>query len=388
MPDFKLADRIATLPPYLFAEIDRLKAEVAAQGVDIISLGIGDPDLPTPKFIIDALYEAAKRPENHQYPSYVGMLTFREAVAQWYKERFNVELDAKSEVVSLIGSKEGIAHFPLAFVNPGDLVLVASPNYPVYPVASSFAGGVVEMIPLLEENDFLPDLDAIDAATWDKAKVFFINYPNNPTSATATPEFFAKIVDIAHKHNVIIVQDAAYTEVYYDENKKPISILETPGAKEVAIEFHSLSKTYNMTGWRCGMAVGNATLVGGLGKVKENVDSGIFQAVQEAGIVALQQGEPYVKEFRKIYKERRDVVVEALQKINISCKVPEASIFVWAKTPEGYTSSEFVSKLLKETGVVVTPGNGFGDSGEGYFRISLTVDTERLKEAVSRISQL
>ncbi|OEU69981.1 MAG: LL-diaminopimelate aminotransferase [Desulfovibrio sp. S3730MH75] len=388
MPDFKLADRIATLPPYLFAEIDRLKAEVAAQGVDIISLGIGDPDLPTPEFIIEALYEAAKRPENHQYPSYVGMPTFREAVAQWYKERFNVELDAKSEVVSLIGSKEGIAHFPLAFVNPGDLVLVASPNYPVYPVASSFAGGVVEMIPLLEKNDFLPDLDAIDAATWDKAKVFFINYPNNPTSATATPEFFAKIVDIAHKHNVIIVQDAAYTEVYYDENKKPISILETPGAKDVAIEFHSLSKTYNMTGWRCGMAVGNATLVGGLGKVKENVDSGIFQAVQEAGIVALQQGEPYVKEFRKIYKERRDVVVEALQKINISCKVPEASIFVWAKTPEGYTSSEFVSKLLKETGVVVTPGNGFGESGEGYFRISLTVDTERLKEAVSRISQL
>ncbi|WP_031484188.1 LL-diaminopimelate aminotransferase [Maridesulfovibrio frigidus] len=388
MPDFKLADRIATLPPYLFAEIDRLKAEVAAKGVDIISLGIGDPDLPTPQFIIDALYEAAKRPENHQYPSYVGMLSFREAVAQWYKERFNVELDAKSEVVSLIGSKEGIAHFPLAFVNPGDLVLVASPNYPVYPVASSFAGGVVEMIPLLEENDFLPDLDSIDAATWDKAKVFFINYPNNPTSATATPEFFAKIVDIAHKHNVIIVQDAAYTEVYYDENKKPISILETPGAKDVAIEFHSLSKTYNMTGWRCGMAVGNATLVGGLGKVKENVDSGIFQAVQEAGIIALQQGEPYVKEFRKIYKERRDVVVEALQKINISCKVPEASIFVWARTPEGYTSSEFVSKLLQETGVVVTPGNGFGESGEGYFRISLTVDTERLKEAVSRISQL
>ena len=388
MPDFKLADRIATLPPYLFAEIDRLKAEVAAQGIDIISLGIGDPDLPTPEFIIEALYEAAKRPENHQYPSYVGMLSFREAVAQWYKGRFNVELDPKSEVVSLIGSKEGIAHFPLAFVNPGDLVLVASPNYPVYPVASNFAGGVVEMIPLLEENDYLPDLDSIDAATWDKAKIFFINYPNNPTSATATPKFFAKIVDIAHKHNVIIVQDAAYTEVYYDENKKPISILETPGAKDVAIEFHSLSKTYNMTGWRCGMAVGNATLVGGLGKVKENVDSGIFQAVQEAGIIALQQGEPYVKEFRKIYKERRDVVVEALQKINISCKVPEASIFVWAKTPEGYTSSEFVSKLLKETGVVVTPGNGFGSSGEGYFRISLTVNTERLKEAVSRISQL
>jgi LL-diaminopimelate aminotransferase len=388
MPEFKLADRIATLPPYLFAEIDRLKSEVAAQGVDIISLGIGDPDLPTPQFIIDALYEAAKRPENHQYPSYVGLLTFRSAVATWYKERFNVDLDPEKEVISLIGSKEGIAHFPLAFVNPGDLVLVASPNYPVYPVASNFAGGEVKLIPLLDENDFLPDLDAVDAATWDKAKIIFLNYPNNPTAATATSDFFAKIVEIARKHNVIVVQDAAYSEVYYDENKKPMSILETPGAKEVAIEFHSLSKTYNMTGWRCGMAVGNATLVAGLGKVKENVDSGMFQAVQEAGIAALKHGEPYVKEFRAIYKERRDVVVEALRKINISCRVPDASIFVWAKTPEGYTSAEFVSKLLKETGVVVTPGNGFGPAGEGYFRISLTVDTERLKEAVSRISQL
>ncbi|WP_320169788.1 LL-diaminopimelate aminotransferase [Maridesulfovibrio sp.] len=388
MPEFKLADRLASLPPYLFAEIDRLKAEVAAQGVDIISLGIGDPDLPTPDFIIEALYKSAQNPVNHQYPSYVGLLTFRQAVADWYKQRFNVDLDPKTEVVSLIGSKEGIAHFPLAFVNPGDLVLVASPNYPVYPVASGFAGADVQIIDLLEENDFLPDLDAIDDATWDRAKIMFVNYPNNPTSATATPEFYAKLVATAQKHNVIIVADAAYTEVYYDEDKKPISILETPGAKDVAIEFHSLSKTYNMTGWRCGMAVGNPSLVAGLGKIKENVDSGIFQAVQEAGIVALKEGEPYVKEFRKIYKERRDYVIEALEKINISCKVPDASIFVWAKTPEGYTSSEFVSKLLKETGVVVTPGNGFGKAGEGYFRISLTVDTERLKEAVSRISQL
>lgn len=388
MPEFKLADRLATLPPYLFAEIDRLKAEVAAQGVDIISLGIGDPDLPTPDFIIEALHKAAKNPVNHQYPSYVGLLTFRQAVADWYKERFNVELDAAKEVVSLIGSKEGIAHFPLAFVNPGDLVLVASPNYPVYPVASGFAGGEVEIVPLLEENDFLPELDAISDEKWDKCKIFFVNYPNNPTSATATPEFYAELVAKAKKHNVIIAADAAYTEVYYDENNKPISILETPGAKDVAIEFHSLSKTYNMTGWRCGMAVGNPSLVAGLGKIKENVDSGIFQAVQEAGIVALKEGEPYVKEFRKIYKERRDCVIEALEKINISCKVPDASIFVWAKTPEGYTSSEFVSKLLKETGVVVTPGNGFGESGEGYFRISLTVDTDRLKEAVSRISKL
>jgi LL-diaminopimelate aminotransferase len=388
MPEFKLADRLATLPPYLFAEIDRVKQEVAAQGVDIISLGIGDPDLPTPQFIIDALYESAKKPANHRYPDYIGLLTFRQAVADWYKERFNVDLDPHKEIVSLIGSKEGIAHFPLAFVNPGDLVIVASPNYPVYPVASGFAGGEVLTIPLVEENDYLPDLDAIDDDTWKKAKIFYTNYPNNPTAATATPEFYQKLVDKAREFNVIIVQDAAYTEVYYDDNKKPLSILETPGAKEVAIEFHSLSKTYNMTGWRIGMAVGNETLVAGLGKIKENCDSGIFQAVQEAGIEALKHGEPYVKEFRQIYKERRDYVIDALHNINISCRVPEASIYVWANTPKGYTSAEFVSKLLRETGVVVTPGNGFGAPGEGYFRISLTVDTDRLKEAVSRISQL
>lgn len=388
MPEFKLADRLATLPPYLFAEIDRVKKEVADQGVDIISLGIGDPDLPTPEFIIEALYEAAKKPKNHRYPDYIGLLSFREAVAEWYKERFNVDLDPHKEIVSLIGSKEGIAHFPLAYVNPGDLVIVASPNYPVYPVASGFAGGEVMTVPLTEENDYLPDLDAIDDETWKKAKIFYTNYPNNPTSATATPEFFQKLVDKAREFNVIILQDAAYTEVYYDENKKPLSILETPGAKEVAIEFHSLSKTYNMTGWRIGMAVGNASLVAGLGKIKENCDSGIFQAVQEAGIAALKHGEPYVAEFRKIYKERRDYVIDALNKINISCRVPDASIYIWAKTPAGYTSAEFVSKLLRETGVVVTPGNGFGSPGEGYFRISLTVDTERLKEAVSRISKL
>lgn len=388
MPEFKLADRLATLPPYLFAEIDRVKQEVAAKGVDIISLGIGDPDLPTPEFIIEALYKSAKKPANHRYPDYIGLLTFRQAVADWYKQRFDVDLDPKTEIVSLIGSKEGIAHFPLAFVNPGDLVIVASPNYPVYPVASGFAGAEILTLPLTDENDYLPDLDSVDDETWKKVKIIYTNYPNNPTAATAPYEFYEKLVAKAREFNVIIVQDAAYTEVYYDDNKKPLSILEIPGAKEVAIEFHSLSKTYNMTGWRIGMAVGNATLVAGLGKIKENCDSGIFQAVQEAGIAALKHGEPYVEKFRQVYKERRDCVIDALHKINIDCRVPEASIYVWAKTPEGYTSSEFVSKLLRETGVVVTPGNGFGAPGEGYFRISLTVDTDRLKEAVSRISKL
>lgn len=388
MPQFSLAGRLASLPPYLFAEIDRVKAEVRARGVDIISLGVGDPDLPTPEFIVEALAQAARNPANHQYPSYSGLDTFRTAVAGWYKTRFGVELDAKREVVSLIGSKEGIAHFPLAFINPGDLALVCTPNYPVYNVAVNFAGGDVEFVPLTDDNAFLPDLDAISEESWRRARMIFVNYPNNPTAATAPDSFYEKLIAKAREFGVIIVHDAAYTEVYFDPADKPRSILEFPGAREVSIEFHSLSKTYNMTGWRIGMAVGNETLVKGLGKVKENVDSGIFQAVQEAGIVALAQGEPYAEKFRAIYKERRDVVVAALAKIGIACRTPKATFYVWSRVPQGQTSAAFVSKLLQETGVVTTPGNGFGAPGEGYFRISLTVDTPRLEEAVSRIARL
>ena len=335
MSDFKLADRLSTLPPYLFAAIDKAKAEVAATGMDIISLGIGDPDLPTPDFIIEALYEGAKKPVNHQYPSYVGMLAYRQAVADWYKQRFDVDLDPNSEVVSLIGSKEGIAHFPLAFINPGDLALIATPNYPVYGIATGFAGGEVEYLPLLEENDFLVDLDAVSNDTWAKAKMIFVCYPNNPTAATATREFYERLIEKAKEFNVIVVSDAAYTEVYYDPENKPLSILECAGAKDVCIEFHSLSKTYNMTGWRVGMAVGNASLVAGLGKIKENVDSGIFQAVQEAGIAALKNGEPYAEKFRAIYKERRDVMSAALTKAGIKHRVPDASFYLWCNTPEG-----------------------------------------------------
>lgn len=388
MSEFTLADRLSTLPPYLFAAIDKAKAEVAAKGMDIISLGIGDPDLPTPEFIIDALYEAAKKPVNHQYPSYVGMPAYRQAVADWYKQRFNVDLDANSEVVSLIGSKEGIAHFPLAFVNPGDTVLVATPNYPVYGIATEFAGGKVEYLPLLEENDFLVDLEAIDRDTWAKAKMIFVCYPNNPTAATATKEFYDRLIEKAKEFNVIVVSDAAYTEIYYDADNKPLSIMECEGAKDVCIEFHSLSKTYNMTGWRVGMAVGNSDLIAGLGKIKENVDSGIFQAVQEAGIAALKNGEPYAEKFRAIYKERRDVVSAALTKAGIKHRVPDAAFYMWCNTPDGFTSSEFVTNVLKQTGVVLTPGNGFGTPGEGYFRISLTVNNDLLEEAVSRISKL
>ncbi|MBN2141352.1 MAG: LL-diaminopimelate aminotransferase [Desulfovibrionaceae bacterium] len=388
MPGFKLAKRLESLPPYLFAAIDKAKDEVKAKGMDIISLGIGDPDLPTPDFISDVLCQAARKPVNHRYPSYVGMLEFRRAVSDWYKQRFNVELDPGDEVVTLIGSKEGIAHFPLAFVDPGDTVLVATPNYPVYGVAVGFAGGEVRYMPLLEENDFLPDLDAVDNDAWRRAKALFINYPNNPTAATAPRSFYQRVIEKAKEFEVIVVHDAAYTEIYFDEADKPLSILELPGAKDVCIEFHSLSKTYNMTGWRIGMAVGNPVLVKGLGKVKENIDSGAFQAVQEAGIAALKRGEPYARKFRDIYRERRDVVVTALKNIGVSCRIPDASFYVWARTPDGFSSQEFVTRLLRQTGVVVTPGNGFGAPGEGYFRISLTVNNERLMEAVSRISKL
>ena len=388
MSRFSIAQRLAAVPPYLFAEIDRVKNEVKARGVDIISLSIGDPDTPTPDFIIRSLDKAAEDPVNHQYPSYIGMLTFRQAVADWYKRRFNVDLEAGKEVLTLIGSKEGIAHFPLAFVDPGDLVLVCPPCYPVYPVASAFAGGIVQELPLLEENGFFPDLDAVSADTWEKAKVIFINYPNNPTAISATKAFFEKLVGIAKEHNVIIAHDAPYSEIYFDPTDKPLSILEVDGAKEVAIEFHSLSKTYNMTGWRIGMAVGNEQLVGGLGRVKENCDSGAFQAVQEAGITALRDGDAFTESLRAMYKERRDVVVNALQDIGIEFSVPKSTFYIWAKTPKGYTSADFVTRVLQETGVVLTPGNGFGSPGEGYFRISLTVASDRLEEAVSRIAKL
>ncbi|BBD07686.1 LL-diaminopimelate aminotransferase [Desulfovibrio ferrophilus] len=388
MPDFKLAQRIAELPPYLFAQIDAVKREVAARGVDIISLGIGDPDLPTPDFIIDKLAESARKAPNHRYPDYEGMLSFRTAVATWYKQRFDVDLNPATEVVSLIGSKEGIAHFPLAFTNPGDMNLVCTPNYPVYPIATKFAGGEVEFVPLTEDNAYLPDLDAISDESWAKAKSIYLNYPNNPTAGVADDAFFEKLIKKCIETETIIVHDAAYTEIYFDPANKPKSIMEYAGAKEVAIEFHSLSKTYNMTGWRVAMAVGNATLVGGLGKVKTNVDSGIFQAVQEAGIAALEQGEPYAEKFRGIYRERRDAVVAALRKAGIKCPLPDASFYIWANVPEGYNSSDFVTKVIQETGVVLTPGNGFGAPGEGYFRISLTVPTERLEEAVSRIASL
>jgi LL-diaminopimelate aminotransferase len=381
------ARRINELPPYLFAEIDRKKREALARGVDLIDLGVGDPDIPTPPKVVEKLMEAASKPVNHRYPSSAGLPQYRQAVAGWYQKRFGVKLDPEREVVSLIGSKEGIGNMATAFVDPGDLVLVASPCYPVYYIGTSFCGGKNYFLPLVKKNHFLPDLDAIPEAVARQAKMLWINYPNNPTAAVAEKEFFAEVMDFAHRYNIIICHDAAYTEMGFD-GYRPMSFLELDGAKEVGIEFHSLSKTFNMTGWRVGMAVGNKDLVGGLAQVKSNVDSGIFQAVQEAAIEALSLGEEIVEPSRRIYQERRDLLVSGLRAAGFDCETPRATFYVWVAVPKGLTSAQFTAKLLDQGGVVTTPGNGFGEAGEGYVRFTICVDKERLREVTERIRQV
>ena len=381
------AERLKKLPPYLFKELDRKKEELISKGVDVIDLGVGDPDIPTPRPIVDTVKKAAEDPENHKYPSYSGMIEFRKAVSEWYKKRFGLQLDPEKEIISLIGSKEGIAHFPLAFVDPGDIVLVPSPAYPVYYISTIFAGGKPYSMPLLEENNFLPDLNSIPEDVANKAKIMFINYPNNPTSATADLDFFKKVVDFAKRHNIIVCHDAAYTEITFDGYKAP-SFLEVEGAKDIGIEFHSLSKTYNMTGWRIGFAVGNSSLIEALGAVKSNIDSGLFQAIQIAGITALNLDRSWIEKNIEIYKRRRDIMVDALNRIGLSVEPPKATFYLWIKVPKGYTSAQFATRLLEEAGIVVIPGNGFGEPGEGYIRISLTQKDERLKEAVSRIEKI
>ncbi|MCS7285368.1 MAG: LL-diaminopimelate aminotransferase, partial [Hydrogenobacter thermophilus] len=313
--------------------------------------------------------------------------SFREAVAEFYRKRFGVSLDPEKEVITLIGSKEGIAHFPLAFVNPGDVVLCPDPAYPVYKIGTLFAGGVPYIIPLREENNFLPDFKSIPKDVLKRAKIIWVNYPNNPTSAVADESFYRELIDWARENNIIVASDLAYSEIYFG-NQKPMSILQIDGAKEVAIEFHSLSKTYNMTGWRIGMAVGNEKLILGLGKVKTNVDSGQFQAIQEAGITALKMPESELQKIREVYRQRREAMVKALQDVGLEVYSSTATFYLWVKVPKGYTSAQFVSLLLDECGIVCTPGNGFGEHGEGYFRISLTLPTERLLEAAERIRKL
>lgn len=387
MVTIEKSDRLNSLPPYLFKEIDRQKEEVRKRGVDIIDLGVGDPDMPTPPHIIEALNKAAIDPANHRYPSYSGMGDFNEAVARWYKRRFNVDLDYENEVVTLIGSKEGIAHVPLAFINAGDLALVTSPGYPVYHIGVQFAGGQVYFMDLLKENDFLPDLNAVPEEIADKARMMFINYPNNPTSAVANRSFFQEVVAFAESHNIIVCHDAAYTEMAFD-GYRPISFLEVEGAKAVGIEFHSLSKTYNMTGWRIGFAVGRAEIIQALGQIKSNIDSGAFQAVQIAGIAALEENQDCVGNMNKVYTERRDILVDGLVELGLSVEKPRATFYVWIEAPKRYNSAEFTRHLLSKGGIVVTPGNGFGEAGEGYVRMALTVDKERMKEAVERIKSI
>ncbi|MEK6530133.1 MAG: LL-diaminopimelate aminotransferase, partial [candidate division NC10 bacterium] len=379
--------RLKRLPPYLFAEIDRKKREVRARGVDVIDLGIGDPDLPTPPHIIQALQKAAEDPANHRYPSYEGMLAYRQAVADWYAKRFNVRLDPEQEVLTLIGSKEGTAHIPLAFVNPGDIVLVPDPGYPVYAAGAWFAGGDVHWMPLRRENGFLPDLDAIPAEVARRAKLMYLNYPNNPTAAVATRDFFGRVVAFARRHGILVCHDLMYSELKFDGFEPP-SLLEVEGAREVGVEFHSLSKTYSMTGWRLGFCVGNRAAVAGLGAVKTNVDSGVFQAVQIAGIAALTGPQDLAEQYRRTYEARRNIVVAGLKQLGWAVDVPKGTFFVWAPVPGGLDSRSFATRLMEEAGVVVTPGVGFGPSGEGFYRIALTVDQARIAEAMERLKGL
>ncbi len=380
----RTAKRIENLPPYLFVEISRKIAEKRAQGEDVINLGIGDPDIPTPSHVIERLCQAAQDPQNHRYPESEGLPEFRNNIAQWYKGRFGVTLDPDREVLPLIGAKDGIGHIALCFIDPGDIALVPDPGYPVYSIGTMFAGGSSYYMPLIEDNDFLPDLDSIPADIARKAKVLWINYPNNPTAAVAELEYFERVVAFANKYDIAVCHDGPYTEVAFD-GYRPVSFLEVAGAKDVGVEIHSLSKSYNMTGWRVGMAVGNAGIIDALRRVKSNLDSGIPQAIQYAAMEALTGSQDCVTEHNEIYQRRRDRLLQTLNQIGLKAKPPRASLYIWARVPDGYNSIEFATTLLDEAGVVVTPGVGYGKHGEGYIRLSLTIPDERLEEAMVRL---
>lgn len=383
------AERISKLPRYLFAEIDKKVRAAAEKGVDVIRLGIGDPDTPTPEYVVRRMMAEVQQPRNHTYPPDEGLMEFKQAVADYYSRRHNVTLDPQREVCVLLGSKEGIAHISACFVNPGDINLVPDPGYPVYSIGTMFAGGEAYRMPLYKANNFLPDLQAIAPAVARRAKLMFLNYPNNPTGAVAPPQFFAEAAEFADKWQTIVCHDLAYSEIAYDDYLPP-SILETPGAKEVGIEFGSLSKTFNMTGWRIGYAVGCSAVVEVLSRYKTNIDSGTFKAIQYTGAEAFNN--PAAAEFRarmcRLYRERRDAAVLALRQMGFEVQTPLATFYVWASIPAGFASSaEFVSFILEEAGVVLTPGRGFGEYGEGYFRLALTVEATRIREAMERIKK-
>lgn len=378
----RIADRVVSLPPYLFAELDRKIEEKRAAGVDVISLGVGDPDHPTPRHVVEALQEAAEDPATHQYPSYYGLPALRKAVAQWYLQRFGVELDPDTEVQPLIGSKEGIAHLAWSFVDPGDEVLVPDPGYPVYEIGTRLAGGTPVAVPHLEENGFLPVLSEVVVSP--RTKLMWLGFPSNPTAAVAEPPVFHQAVEFAREHDLLLAHDAAYSEVTFDGFVAP-SILQVPGAKEVAVEFGSTSKTFNMTGWRVGWAVGNADAIRALATVKTNIDSDIFNAVQRAAVAALTGPMDHLQELREIYRKRRDVVVDGLNALGWDLKAPLGSFYVWFPTRGHQSSAEFCELLLERVGVVAAPGPGYGPGGEGYVRISTTVSDHRLEEAMTRI---
>jgi len=384
---FQRADRLNALPPYLFLEIDRKKRAALAAGVDVIDLGVGDPDKPTPGFVVEAMQRAVADPANHRYPFDTGVPEFRRQTAAWFAQRFGVVLDWQTELITIIGSKEGLGHLPLAVLNPGDCALVPQPGYPVYSAATLFAGGMPFIMDLREERNWLPDLDAVPADIRRKARLMYLNYPNNPTAAVAPREFFEKAVAFARENDILIAQDAAYSELYY--GRRPMSILQIPGAKDVAIEFHSLSKTFNMTGWRLGFAVGNADALAALAKVKSNLDSGQFNAIQWAGVEAYRGIDRIeIRAMQDLYAERRDILVAGLQKIGCRVRRPEATFYVWGACPKGYDSMTFAARVLEEAAVVLIPGAGFGKAGEGYFRAALTTDADRIREAVARLAKL
>ncbi|TPW18167.1 MAG: LL-diaminopimelate aminotransferase [bacterium] len=376
------ARRVLDLPPYMFAEIDRVKRRMLDEGHKLLDFGVGDPDLPTPAFIVEAMIEAARLPRHHRYPGYAGMKSFRQAAAAWCERRHGIQADPDREVLALIGSKEGISHLPLALVDPGDLVLVTDPGYPVYVNSIRFAGGEVALVPLAEENGWLPDLDAIDPALADRAKMMIVNYPNNPIGATADRDFFERLIAWARKHDVFLMHDAAYIEVGYDGWRSP-SLLALPGGKDIGIEFHSLSKTFNMTGWRVGYAIGNEVAIKALATVKTQIDSGVFEPVQVAATLAYQQGEAALADILAVYQRRRDRMVPALRAMGLDAMSPRGAFYIWTRVPAGENSAGFARRLLETAGVVVMPGTGFGARGEGWFRFSLTVPDAQIDELLA-----
>ena len=380
----QLARRVEALPPYLFAEISRKIAARRAEGHDIVTFGIGDPDLPTPKHIMDALHRAADEPVNHRYPESEGLPELRQAISDWYQRRFEVSFDPQKEALPLIGSKEGIGHIALCFIDPGDIALVPDPGYPVYEVGTMFAGGESYRLPCTREGGWKPDFDAIPPDVARKAKLIWLNYPNNPTGAVADIGFFEKAVAWAKQYDVAIMHDNPYCDVAYD-GYKPVSIFQVPGARDVAVEFNSWSKVYNMTGWRIGMVVGNAEMVDALMRVKSNIDSGIPQAIQRMAIEAVYGPQDCIDEHNAIYQRRRDHIVEVLRRIGLEVDLPKASLYVWAKLPAGVTSSEYAARLIEDCSVVVTPGRGYGLNGEGYIRLSVTIPDDRMEEGLKRL---